>query len=307
MLPLLLGACANYRSFEVQVMAPATVTLDGAKRCGFMDRNIRVAQDTSFVLYRYEGIRPDELSDLFHQGLSQVWTEEGIHDSIIPLMGEVPVYLPEYGVPAPCSPEAIREICQTFGLDYVVSLEAFYYTVNNRSGSVANDYCLRLYAANTATSVDSVVFRNNLSDFFNEEEDFVESIRANAWKNGMLYGYRLVPHWETAVRRVYNRQKVLRVGDAFYREGKEEQALHFWDAATKSKKLRIAVDACLNLAWLSESKGDFAAAIEWLRKGEEATAGKALFGEEMEYLKDYRETLRKRIADNELIRKQEKP
>lgn len=134
----------------------------------------------------------------------------------------------------PAYPAAdIQKICRTFGLDYVVSLETYYYTVNERSGSIKSNYCVRLYAADEPAPVDLVVYRDDLTDYLTDEFNFLDFIRANAWDKGALYCKRLIPHWEVTERRVYNRQKVLRMGDIFYRQNDVEQAMKLWEAATQ--------------------------------------------------------------------------
>lgn len=54
-------------------------------------------------------------------------------------------------------------------------------------------------------------------------------------------------------------------GDIFYRQNDVEQAMKLWEAATKERP-ETAVQAYLNLAWLSENQGDFEQAIALLKK-----------------------------------------
>lgn len=61
----------------MEVLTPADVTLGQGKKLGYLNRHIRKVQDTSFILYAYEGMTPDELSGLFYQGLTSAWTEDG--------------------------------------------------------------------------------------------------------------------------------------------------------------------------------------------------------------------------------------
>ena len=222
---LFCGSCSSYRTFEVEVLTPADVTLGQGKKLGYLNRHIRKVQDTSFILYAYEGMTPDELSGLFYQGLTSAWTEDGTRDSIPAFAENLVSYMRSDSIP-PAYPAAdIQKICRTFGLDYVVSLETYYYTVNERSGSIKSNYCVRLYAADEPAPVDLIVYRDDLTDYLTDEFNFLDFIRANAWDKGALYCKRLIPHWEVTERRVYNRQKVLRMGDIFYRQNDVEQAM----------------------------------------------------------------------------------
>lgn len=300
---LFFASCATYRTFDIEILAPAAITLESGSKVGFLDRRVRRAEDTSFILYRYPGIGPDELGMLFYNGLTARWTEDGRRDTLPAYAGSRIHYMEGDTVPDSYGTEEIRKLCESLGLDYLVSLEAYFYSIEPANGIVGNNYAVRLYAADRAKAVDFVIYSDNLTDYLSEDTDFVAFMQDKAWEKGDLYAERLTPHWTPARRRIYNQQKVLRTGDVFFRNDDPVQAEKLWMAATQSAP-KIAFKAYINLAWLYENQGDFEKAARLLETARQLTSGHKLPREDVKYLNEYIRTIEKRCEDFSLIEKQ---
>lgn len=297
------ASCVTYRTCEVEVLAPADITLRTGSKVGFLDRRIRRTEDTSFILYQYPGIVPDELTMVFYNGLTARWMEDGKRDSLPAFVSSQIQYVAGDSVPAPYRAEEIRNLCRSLGLDYLISLEIYRYGTDARNALVESNYVIRLYAADSAKAVDSVVYRDDLSDYLNEEVDFIAYMQDNAWEKGSLYAERLVPHWTPARRRIYNQQKILRMGDVFFRNGDPLQAERLWTAATEAAP-KVALKAYINLAWLYENQGDFEKAFQLLETARQLTSAHQLSRKDIDYLECYLQVIRKRREDLFLIERQ---
>lgn len=301
-LAVLCGSCRSYRTFQAEVLSPAQFTLDRGQ-IGFLNRQLRLAQDTSLILYNYPGITPNELCFLFYKGLNSAWVEGGQRDSIVAFIGSEPTYISGDSLPSPYTFPEIRKICRKLELDYLISLETYFYDINPRTEEIKSNYCIRLYAADAAEPLDLIFYRDDLTDYIVEDMDFAEYMKDNAWNKGVQYMERLIPHWTVVDRRIYNKEKVLRMGDVFFLENHPEQALKLWEAATKLSP-KIAIKAYMNLAWWYESQGDFEISLSLLKEARQLAGGKKLMNADVQYLEEYLEIVEKRLKDVTLIEKQ---
>lgn len=290
---LLFIGCSSFRTFEIEVLEPAPLTLTAGKKIGFLDRNIRSVIDSSFILYTYPGITPDDLAFMFYTGLSETLAAEGNIDSLQRMYGKKTIYKQENIFPGVADPLYIRNICQSLDLNYIVALEYYYYDSDEQKGKLDNNYCIRLYGA-SGEVLDSVRYREDLVFILmNEELDFVEYMRERARERGMEYAVRMVPHWERTVRRIYQGGKILRMGDMFF-ETQPEQAVKLWEAATK-RPSKQAIQAYINLAWVAENQGDFQKAYALLEKASLVAQEKKMRNTDVIYLEKYKKIIRERI------------
>lgn len=306
-IPLFIGicsACSSYRALEVEILSPAKITLDKEGQIGFLDRQISRAADTTFVLYNYQGISPAELSFLFFSGLRDAYRDIQRGDSIPELFAKYRTYLPGGDtLPRPLSNEEVRKICEAYQLTYLISLEAYSYAINMDLLEVRNKYTIRLYSRYAEKPLDFVVLGEDLSAFLNDDYDFSAYIRDKAWETGFTYAHRILPYWRPAERRIYNGQKVLKMGDLLLMKNKVEEAKKLWEAATQLSP-EIALKAYVNLAWLSENEGNFAEALEILQKAQQLASSEKITSKDKTYLEEYVKILKKRMQDMQIIEKQ---
>ena len=300
------SACSSYRTLEVEILSPAKITLEREGKIGFLDRQISRAADTTFVLYSYQGISPAELSFLFFSGLQDAYRDIQKGDSIPELLAKTRTYLPARDtLPRPLSKGEVEKICEAYQLAYLISLETYSYTINMDLLEVRNKYTIRLYSRYAEKPLDFVVLGEDLSAFLNDDYDFVTYIRDKAWETGFTYAHRIMPYWSPVKRRIYNGQKVLKIGDLFLQKNDVEEARKLWEAATQLSP-GTALKAYINLAWLSENEGNFAAALEVLQKAQKLASAEKISSKDKTYLEEYIEILKKRIQEMQIIEKQMK-
>lgn len=297
-------ACSSYRTFEVEILSPAKITLPEGGKIGFLDRQVSRTADTAFVLYNYPGIFPLELSVLFFSGLQYAYKDIQEGDTIPGLFDKFRTYLPAQDtIPDPLGKEKVRNICKTYQLDYLVVLELYAYSVNMDSLKVRNRYVVRLYSPLEEKPLDTVIMGEDLSAFLNDDYDFVAYIRDKAWETGFTYAHRIMPYWNPVERRIYNGQKVLRMGDILLQQNNAEEARRLWEAATRLSP-GIAIKAYINLAWLSENAGDFSAALETLQKAQQLALSEKIAAKDKMYLDEYAKVLKKRLQNLKVIENQ---
>lgn len=304
---LLLGclfvSCSSYRSFPVDVLKPAPITLGKGAYIGYWDRNIRCTADSSFILYHQEGVTPPELSFLFYQGVNAVWNQNREGDSLMALSGRYVSYVDRDTFPRPAPPSEIKRLCYTFGVDYLVTLEMFDYHLDMDLQKIYSNYYVRLYSRFSGLPIDSVIFREDLYPYLTEEYEYIDYIADQAWRNGTLYAERFTPSWKEVRRRVYNRQKVLRMGDIFFLNNNVEQAENLWKSATKLSP-RVALQAYVNLAWMYENEGDFEQSRQMLQQALELARKHRIDNAVVTYIGEYLTTIEERIKEIDLIDQQ---
>lgn len=299
---LLCTSCAGYRAFQVDVLEPADVTLEKGKKIGFWDRNIRPQGDSSFVLNRYPGISSDELVYVFYSAMQEAWGESGT-DSVQFMAGKDKSYVPDGEVPALLVPGTLVEIGRRFGTDYMVVLEKIGYGVDASEKHVKCDLFLRLYDCSRGEVLDSVLYENDLKEALVNGYELTDYMEGTLAELGVEYARRLKPYWQTVERRIYNRGRVLKMGDVFFQHNDREQARQLWEAATRLTP-RQAVRGYLNLAWWYEMEEDFSMTERMLRTGIHIAEEAGLDNADTDYLKMYLNVIVKRIKDTALLERQ---
>lgn len=298
---ILVASCTSFRTFPIEVLKPAPISLEKGSRVGYWNRNVCCDPDSIMALCNYEGMTPADLSFLFYTGLNSVWQEiKG--DTLSALSGTTTIYMDKDTIPVAVSYPELQKIFAAFGLDYLVTLEQCTYRLDKDLGSVYNHYYIRLYSRFTEHPIDSAIYRGELTYFVPEDNSY-EYVGEDAWKIGQEYAYRLLPSWAETERRIYNRQKVLKMGDVLFRENKTEQAVSLWTAATKLSPA-IAVQAYINLAWVDENEGNFEGAIRQLETAGKIAKENKLINADVQFLEEYRKILKKRIQEIQQVDEQ---
>lgn len=300
---LLCASCTSYRTFQVEILEPATLTLEKGKVLGFWDRNIRSQTDTIFLLNRYPGLSTDELSYVFYTALQSVLSEADGTDSLLSVTGKDKIYLPAGKFPAAVSAASLKQIGDHFGVDYMVTLEKIGYVIKAPEQSLNCNLFLRLYDCIQGEAIDSVLYENDLTAGIMEDYLLTEYINARIWDSGLAYAHQLKPHWVPAQRRIYNGGKVLKMGDIFFTRNDREQAKNLWEATARLPG-KQAIRGYLNLAWLYENEGDFSMAEQMLQKGLNFANEKGLDNADVTYLKEYLKMIVKRMQDQSLLDRQ---
>ncbi|WP_251621605.1 DUF6340 family protein [Odoribacter lunatus] len=295
-------SCTTYRTIGVEILEPAIHTLEKERVLGFWDRNIRHASDTSFVLNQYTGISDDELSYSFYTALQTAFYDNQ-EDSLPFILGKNRVYLSVDTLPLPVTEKILKEIGLNLGMDYIVALEKIGYIVNAAERKVECDLLVRLYDCNKGLMLDSVFYKNDIMEGISNEGIDVGYINELIIGNGIEYAHRLRPYWKSVKRRIYNGEKVLKMGDFFFLQNDYEQARKLWEAVTQ-RSPKQAIRGYLNLAWLYEEEGNFLMAKQMLQKGLELVRETEVNNADVNYLREYMNTIIKRIKDCSILENQ---
>lgn len=299
LLAYLFVSCGSYRAFHVEVLEAADAPIKSGKRIGFLDRDVHYAADTVFFLYRVKGIKRHELPQYFYYGLIDGLREGAGVDSVVLMTGRKPFYLNNNQTVEPISQQEISRICNALGVDYIVALENLYYSSNFQTQNLFINYAIRLYSGDGSLS-DSLVFNEDITGVMSEEYDIAEIISQYTLSCGNIYAQRLVPHWENVARRVYNKGRVLRVGDVALQNNNPEDALRVWQAAG-AKSPKRAVQAAINSAWVYENAGDFSGAVELLNGAKAEAEKHGIRNADTRYLDEYMAILKSRVEAQQRI------
>lgn len=299
---LQLFSCSSYRTMNIEIMKPAKVYLAESGKWGYWDRNIRKAADTSFVLYDYEGISPDQLSLLFYTGINEGLVENGNTDTIPVLYGKLVTFVAEEGFPMRVLPEQLKEIGRDLGLSHIVVLENYTYQLKPEKHQTGCRYYIRLYSCSTGEVLDSLIYTENLTECL-YVGDFQKYMQWLAHQRGREYIQRFFPCWVADSRRIYNGGKVLRTGDYLFTMGNTEEALKLWKAVT-CRKPHEALKGYLNIAWFYEDRGEFEMAKETLLQAWQLVDKNHIQNRDVDYLNAYLKSIDVRIQDKKLLDKQ---
>lgn len=294
-------SCSAYRVFPVEVLNPAKVYLEPNKHIALLNRNLIMESSVGTLLKKYDDINRDNLVLEFANGMNHVFTEVNFFEPLLPLSVEVEKLWEHEYLPPPMNADSIRHLAEQYGLDYIAVVELQYYKTNRQN--FMDDWFVRLYEAASGRVIDSVLLSGQLDWEVMESEELQTYILAGAWDRGAEYAQRIVPYWEQTGRRVYRSGKVLRLGDAFYKGDKIDEAEQVWQAAMRLSPT-LAVRAAMNLAWLAENSGEFRKAADLLWKAREIVQTHHLKGDDVNYLEQYIRIMEIRISQAELLERQ---
>lgn len=295
----LLFSCTAYRTLHIEVLEPAQLALDSGARIGLLNRNIIYRVDSMFPLYQYEGITRKDLYHHFQAGVNDVFLSEGRFDTVLPLEVQVKTFLPDQTRVEPFSPSALWNMYREFKVDYLISLEFHTYHPLVKKDYIAPAWFVRLYDCRMDSLMNSVLLIGEKLKLGGSREEMIEEVAVGTWEEGQKYARKITPHWEKTERRIYNKGKILRLGDVFFREGKINQAFDLWMAAYQ-KAGKQSLRAAINLAWLYENSDDFEQALQILEQAET----KEVKLKDRQYAEMYIEEIKKRTEKRDKLVKQ---
>lgn len=296
---LVMGAsCSTYRILPIEIFEPGQVFVDSGKRIAYFDRNICYRSDKDFFLRAYDIPMRMDASENFFDGLKAGLSDNGHKDTLLYMQATSHTY-PNEQTPEPIEPLQLREFFGQFKMDYIIVLEYHRFRRDTNSTKYKSEWFLRLYSEQDSVAIDSFTFKQDLREVLDADHNSAES----DWNNGYRYAERIIPHWTRTVRRVYNKEKVLRVGDLFLRNGNIDQAFELWKAAL-SQPPKVALRASVNIAWLYENSGDFEMARQVLTEALQKAKEKNIVNEDAIYLNEYLKMIEKRILSEKKLNQQ---
>lgn len=293
----------SYRNVSIEILKPAVVTLDSCRRVALLDRNVIYHADSSFFLYDYEGITRLDLFEYFNTGMDYGFVEAEL-DTVIPLRESSVTRLDHSVLPEPLTAAQINKIFTDFHTDYIIGVEGHVYRVSRKEHLVKSIWFIRLYDCRSASVTDTCFMISGFPvNKILDDETYADEIAGIAWEKGVEYTNRILPHWEETVRRVYNKGRILGLGDTFFRQGNLQEAERLWCAALKTSP-KMALKAATNLAWLYENNGHFEEACHILEEVIEQARRKGIVNECVSYNTEYLKELRQRVLDSRLLQQQ---
>lgn len=293
----------SYRNVSIEILKPAAITLDSCRRVALLDRNVIFHADSAFFLYNYEGITRPDLFEHFNTGIDYGFVEAEL-DTVIPLRESAVTRLDHSVLPEPLTAAQIGKIFTDFHTDYIIAVEGHTYRVSRKEHLVKSIRFIRLYDCRSASVIDTCFMISGFPvNKILDDETYADEIAGIAWEKGVEYTHRILPYWEETVRRVYNRGRILALGDTFFRQGNLQEAERLWSAALKTSP-RIALKAATNLAWLYENNGHFEEACHILEEALEQARRKGVVNECTSYNTTYLKGLKQRLLDSRLLQQQ---
>jgi uncharacterized protein DUF6340 len=224
---------------------------------------------------------------------------------------------------------AIREICDTHGVDAIFSL-AYYETdtqVSFKKKVVKEQNMLRqmikisgheitletliengwrIYDPYNQKVIDEIVFNEQVTatgqgsnPLYALEDigDRRETVLEQSTQAGSLYGRRLLPQEKEVVRDYYVRgSNKLVEAKKLVIEGHLEVAADLWKVETTHENDNIKAKACFNMAFYQETQGRYTSALDWAEKAYDHAPSKRAFA----YLK----ILENRIDQSKIVQEQ---
>ncbi len=302
---ILLLSCGSKKSIRTEVVKPPIVSLDPLiKRVGILDRSIPSSENTG--LDQADKILSIEGTKLDKEGAEQailalktaVLQNPKFTKCIV-----LPVKLDENlggGIfPSPLSWDKIGELCKQHSVDAIFSLALYdtdakaAYTVENTK--IKGPLGLEVPAISHNVSIDTKIktgwriydpMRKKISDQLTVNKKTkstgkgVNPIKAiEAAKNrkqsvlqisreiGEDYALRLLPYKDNVYRDYYVKAtSSFEIAKRKVETGQWEGAAELWKKETSNPDPEIAGQACFNMAFYNEIKGDYTKAIEWATK-----------------------------------------
>lgn len=295
---VVISSCSSYRVFEIETLQPAKITLEKSKRIGLLDRKIRV-KDSPVVFT--DTVTEASLWQQFANGINYILSEAG-QDTVIPIVTKKKILINNVGYPESLSDKEVKQYCDDWQTDYLVSVELEYYSFQHYI--LICNRLIRIYQSGNPAPLESFMLSDTLPAVDYDDSDVLFSeLNVTSWDQGAECGQQIVPFWKKSERRVYAREKTLRVGDVFWQNNEKEQAFKIWQGATKRND-KLALKASINLAWYYEDAGDFDSAIRCLTTAEELVKKSGIHNGVTAYLDKYKRLIKQRISEKEKLDRQ---
>ncbi|SEM11126.1 hypothetical protein SAMN04487910_4132 [Aquimarina amphilecti] len=332
MVVLIAVGCGSKKSLRTEVIKPPIVTLDSSvKKIGILNRSIpsdeNVGLDQVDKILSIEGAKLDE--DGARQAMIALKTAllQNPRFTEVTILSNSLKENPGGGIfPSPISWDQINDLCKTNNIDAVFTLALYdtdakaSYTVENKK--IEGPLGIELPAVEHKVSIDTKIktgwriydpIRKKISDQLsvNEKTKSVgkginpikaieaatnrkQSVLQISQKIGSDYASRLLPYKDNVYRDYYVKATPnFEVAKRKVETGQWEGAAELWEKETNNSDPEIAGQACFNMAFYNEIKGDYTKAIEWATKAYTDYENKNA----LRYIND----LKERIEDNKIV------
>ena len=293
-----MSSCVSYRSLDIEFLQPAETYIKAQSRVALLDRGIRM-KDSPLIFT--DTLTEKSLFTQFANGMNYIFTDAG-RDTVVPLKAGKRLLITHTGFPEILSDRQVEHYCGLSQTDYLLSIDLQLYLY--AEPFVQCKRLIRFYQSHTPFLVDSFILTDTLPTLeVYSSKDLLTGLKAASWDQGAKSARKMVPNWERTERRIYNGEKMLKVGDVLWQNGNQEQAKKIWEAALNQKD-RVAAQACLNLAWYYENAGNYEEALNYLNQAKEKIKNPDQQNEITVYLKYYIKLLKQRIAQREELYRQ---
>ena len=330
---IFLSSCGSKKSVTTEVMKPALVSLDPTiKKIGVLNRSM--PSKTNSLLDDLDKILSIEGADLDKEGAEQSILALKNELSKNPKFTQVKLIEtstetnPGGGVfPAAFSWDIVEKICNINNIDALFVLSVYdtdavasYDTFNTKvkgplgleipaihhSVTIVTDVKVgwRVYdPVNKVISDELAVNQKtttkgrgiNPVKAIEAAKKRKESVMQISQQMAIDYSGRLLPYKDKVYRKYYvSGTPNFETAKRFVETGQWEKAAELWKKEVNNKDIKIAGQACFNMAFYNEIKGDFTQAIEWANKSYTEYENK-------KGLK-YREDLEERINNRNLLK-----
>lgn len=290
-------SCTAYRTVQVEVLEPASILVDNTKKVALYDRYVR---NEGSELRVEEEEDEHHLLREFANGLNYRLSTRG-KETVILLTNHNKTLLKDGESPSCLPNDTLDSLYRNAGVDYLLSVEMISYKMLQED--IHCYWMMRLYQQGANVPLDSVVIEKSFLLDTEDSDAILSELAAAFWEGGFAYGRRIIPSWVKTERRVYNRGRILGVGDAYMESDQMEKAVELWGrmAGMQNKK---AVQANMNLAWVNEYMGDYIQAQYYLSEAQKLARKIKTDHHLVKYIEKYKKILEERIAKEAILETQ---
>ncbi|NAS13167.1 DUF6340 family protein [Poritiphilus flavus] len=330
-----ISSCGTTNQVAINTLEPAAVELSkDIRRIGIVKtkssvQNLRDLKGLGKAIANEDASLSEVGQEAALNGLLEELMADSRFDSVILLKNEADLTYGNAGTPSEVSWTAIQKLCETHKLDAIFSLA--YYQTNTqyslkktkmaRADMIRREAEVKGHEINLETLIENgwriydPFSREVLDEFVFREElktsargtsplralmalnDRKDSLVFKSKTAGHAYGARLQPNEHTVYRKYHVKgSDNLAMAESHIADENWDSAVALWQRDTNHEKDKVRAMTCYNLAVFSELTGNLEEALSWAYKSDEHQHSK----ETGEYI----ETLKLRIAKDQLARKQ---
>ncbi len=332
LLVIIVSSCGSKKSVSTEVTKPAIVSLDSSlKKIGIINRSI--VSEENGVLDKLDKILSIEGADLDKEGANQAvlaLKNELAKNTKFTQVKLIETNIddnPGGGVfPAPYSWDRVGQICNANNVDalfvlalYDTDANATYDTFNTKvKGPLGVDIPAVHHSVRIVTQIKTgwriydpinKVIKDELPidtktittgrginpvKAIEAAKNRKQSVLQISQQVAIDYASRLLPYKDNIYRKYYSSDTPnFEKGRRYVETGQWEKAAELWRQETNNEDPEIAGQACYNMAFYNEIKGDFTKAVEWVNKSYTEYGNKKAL--------KYKEDLEERITDRVLL------